>query len=227
MRAIGDAEYVYQHKVDGCSFGDGADSPARAFRDDTGQVVLTAANAGSTYRRVGPTLGSVKSNCTSGPIMGYGNDTSYFKLKDLEWPTAPYSTDGKHVYALVHNEWHGGALHPACKKGSVWVNGITVAISDDGGRHFHHPKDYKIRIPPPWRREYPCNSTVGAQFGSFEPSNIVKHHKDGLYCAFQHIYFVPTQSLISLTLCMLIRRDVQLHLGACRSRLAKPGPYSW
>jgi hypothetical protein len=116
--------------------------------------------------------------------MGCGNSTDYFKIEDTEWPTAPYSTDGTHVYALVHNEWHAPETqNPACTKGGAWVNGITIAVSDDGGRHFKHPADYRVRIPPPWEKEFPCNATVGSQFGSFEPSNIVRNGLDGLYYA--------------------------------------------
>ena len=189
VQAVGSAEFVWQHSVDGCAFGDGADSPARAFRDASGNVVLTAANAGSTYRRVGATLDSVKSACASGPIMGSAGSKDYFKLEDLEWPTAPYAINSTHVYALVHNEWHAPeTLNPACKTGGAWVNGITIAVSVDGGRRFHHPADYRIRIPPRWRQEFPCNATVGSQFGSFEPSNIVRRKEDGLfYATFNYI----------------------------------------
>eukprot|EP01051_Picozoa_sp_SAG22_P018314 SAG22_NODE_3048_length_1984_cov_1.699204_1_plen_520_part_10 len=196
MRAVGSAEYVFRHSVEGCEFGDGADSPARAFRDADGSVVLTSANAGATYRRVGKTLGSVKSECASGPVMGYGNSSDYFKLEDLEWPTAPYSVDGSRVYVLVHNEWH----HPEvidpkqCTPGSAWVNGITIAASSDGGRSFVHPADYRVRIPPPWQPGFPCNQTLCAktgcsQFGSFEPSNIVHNQADDgrYYATFNYI----------------------------------------
>jgi hypothetical protein len=190
IRAVGRAEFVWQHSVDSCGPGDGADSPARAFRDASGRVILTAANAGSTYRRVGTSLDNVKMDCAGGSIMGNGNDTSYTKMQDNEWPNGPYSLDGTRVYTLVHNEWHHPELlNPRCKPGDAWVNGITVAESTDGGRRFSHPADYKVREPPAWSDAFMCgqgNATGGSQFGSFEPTNIVE--KDGyFYAIFDYI----------------------------------------
>ena len=62
-------------------------------------------------------------------------------------------------------------------------------MSTDGGKRFTHPADYRIRVPPTWQKGFPCNQTLGSQFGSFEPSNIVHNTEgDGLfYATFNYI----------------------------------------
>jgi hypothetical protein len=188
VQTLGHAEYVFRHSIEGCSPFDGADSPARAFRDAEGRVILTAATANNTYRSVGPTLGTVKRSCASGPVMETGNHTDYVMLQDMEWPTAPFSTDGTHVYVLIHNEWHHPEImNTVCTPGAAWVNGITMAVSTDGGRKFFHPPDYKVRVPPAWNDAFPCNSSLGVQMGSFEPSNIVARSDGYFYAVFGYM----------------------------------------
>lgn len=182
VETIGNAQYVFQRTVNKCGPNDGADSPARAFHDASGQVVFTAAHEHYTYRSAGSSLDTVQRSCGSGPIMGEGKNPDYNAITDMEWPTAPYSTDGTNVYALVHNEWHRPEiLNPACTPGQAWVNAITLAVSNDGGLHFTHPVDYKIRTPEPWNSSFPCSASLWTQMGSFEPTNIVT--KDGYYYA--------------------------------------------
>ena len=65
------------------------------------------------------------------------------RFDDREWIAAPYTTDGRTVYALVHDEYQGDKHPGRCPSGEYlkcWYNAITLARSTDGGRTFTHAR---------------------------------------------------------------------------------------
>jgi len=107
------------------------------------------------------------------------------RFDDREWITAPYTTDGRTVHALVHNEYQGDKHSGQCSSGvylKCWYNSITLARSTDGGRSFTHaapPRHLVASVP------YRFEPDAGP-FGLFQPSNIVRGAEDGLYYALIH-----------------------------------------
>ena len=104
------------------------------------------------------------------------------RFDDREWITAPYTTDGRTVHALVHNEYQGDKHPGRCPSEEYlkcWYNSITLARSTDGGRTFTHaaPPGHLVASVP-----YRYEADAGP-FGLFQPSNIVRRAEDGFYYA--------------------------------------------
>jgi hypothetical protein len=170
----GPEELVFSSSRDGCEPRDIADAPARAFRDVSGTVHLIASHY-ITRQMTGPDLDHVQRRCT--PIMrsAYDRRPSMFAFK--EWLFAPYTPDGKTVFALIHDEFHGNEIGDECPSGifdRCWYNAVTLARSDDGGASFHHaqapPRHLVAAIP------YRYVPDAG-RTGIFQPSNIVQKGK--------------------------------------------------
>ena len=104
------------------------------------------------------------------------------RFDDREWITAPYTTDGRTVHALVHDEYQGDKHPGRCPSEEYlkcWYNSITLARSTDGGRTFTHaapPRHLVASVP------YRYEPDAGP-FGLFQPSNIVRRPEDGYYYA--------------------------------------------
>jgi hypothetical protein len=176
VRAIGKPEMVYDHASDGCE-DDLPDVPPRAFRDSAGEVQFISSQI-TAYRMSGPTLDNLRApDCK--PIMKSLENPDPSAESYHEWIGAVYTSDGNDVYALVHNEWYPSLVDHHCDPEFDWrfrINSITLAVSPDGGRSFHHPASYKLFRPgSPWKESYSCNGKRDdAVYGPAEPSNIVK-----------------------------------------------------
>jgi hypothetical protein len=179
LALVGDEETVFDHTEDACSPIDITDAPARAFRDADGKVHLIASHY-VTRALVGPSLDTVRHDCRRVMVSDLDGDPARFD--DREWITAPYTTDGRTVHALVHNEYQGHQHPGACPSGEYlkcWYNAITLAQSTDGGRTFTHaapPRHLVATVP------YRYEPDAGP-FGLFQPSNIVRKAGDGYYYA--------------------------------------------
>jgi hypothetical protein len=167
---------LFRWKTQACAAGDIPDLAARAFRDAGGRVHLFA-SGDVTRAMVGPDLDRVRQDCRVVMRSRFSAQPQLFA--DQEWIAAPYTLDGRTVYALVHNEYHGWEHSPAtCVVAfpACWYNAITLARSDDGGLTFRHA------FPPPGNLvaavPYQYQPNV-RPYGVFNPSNIVK--KDGYY----------------------------------------------
>ena len=128
---------MFDYTEDACSPIDIPDAPARAFRDADGQVHLIASHY-VTRAMVGPSLDAVRHDCRRVMVSDLDGDPARFD--DREWITAPYTTDGRTVYALVHNEYQGDKHPGRCPSEEYlkcWYNSITLARSTDGGPHLH------------------------------------------------------------------------------------------
>lgn len=183
LKLDGREETVFNWARDRCEDLDIPDSAARAFRNADGQVVLISPHF-ITRRSVGPDLGRVRHQCDV--VMSSREDANPAMFNDREWLTAPYTLDGRTVYALVHEEYQGNTHPGHCPSLTYmkcWYNAITLAVSQDGGATFRHaappPQDLVASIP------YPYVPDSGFH-GVFQPSNIV-HRDDGYFYSLVHV----------------------------------------
>lgn len=178
LAIAGEPEVVFDWSADRCATTDIPDLPARAFRDDSGQVQLISTHI-ENRRFVGPSLDDLEHPC--GLIFEGAGHADPARFTDAEWIASVYTEDGRTVYGLVHNEYHGWE-HGACDGVDIfqcWYNSITLVVSTDAGASYHRvpdPPGHVVATLP-----YPYAQATGAQ-GLFSPSNIVKD-ADGLYYA--------------------------------------------
>jgi hypothetical protein len=153
------------------------DAPVRAFRDERGRAQLILASR-HTRRMVGPELDALQVEPGFGVILPSHEQSDHATYDNFEWITATFTTDGKTVHALVHNEYHGWEHSPECQsERGCWLNSITLATSSDGGASYEH-------APPPGHRvaTFPFRYAPNTgPMGYFMPSNIVE--RDGSYYA--------------------------------------------
>lgn len=178
LAVAGPEEVVYDWSADRCANTDIPDLPARAFRDDTGQVQLISTHI-ENRRFVGPSLDELDHPC--GIIFEGAGDADPARFTDAEWIAAVYTEDGRTVYGLVHNEFHGWE-HGACDGTDIfqcWYNSITLVVSTDSGSSYQRVPDPPGHVVATLPYEYAQGT--GAQ-GLFSPSNIVKD-AEGFYYA--------------------------------------------
>jgi len=181
LEIVGSEQRVFDWSTQACSASplDIPDAPARAFRDANGRVHLIASHF-ITRAETGPALDSVQHDCRR--VMGSDFDGDPARFSDREWLTAPYTDDGRVVYALVHNEYQGDKHPGRCPSGvyeRCWYNAITLARSGDGGRTFTQkapPQHLVASIPYPYKPD-------AGPIGLFHPSNIVYRDADQHYYA--------------------------------------------
>jgi hypothetical protein len=177
VRITGPAQTVFSWSRDACEPRDIPDAPARAFRDDRGQVHLIASHYVSR-QAVGPNLDQVRHRCAVIMRSVYDRRPQIYSYK--QWIFAPYAIGGKNVIALVHDEYHGNEVPGQCATGDFFrclYNAVTLARSTDGGSTF-------LPARPP-----PAHFVAGVPYrfapdegkaGIFQPSNIV-HKGDYWY----------------------------------------------
>jgi hypothetical protein len=206
IRIAGREQTVFDWNTDRCDDEDIPDEAARAFRDYRGRVHLIASHS-VTRPAVGRSLNEVRHSCRV--IFDSDHDPNPANYNDLEWLTAPYTQDGRKVFALVHEEYHGEGDPRGCPSGEnvrCWLNAITLASSNDGGNSFSH-------APPPGQLvasiPYQYVPDVGP-IGIFSPSNIVRRD-DGYFYSLLNVSPYRDQPG-----------------GACLVRTQNPGdPGSW
>jgi len=180
VQITGAEETVFSWRHDACEPRDIPDLPARAFRNARGDVQLIAPHY-INRRFTGPDLRQLRHPCP--PVMTSGYDPDPAAYNDREWIAAPFSPDGRTVYALVHNEYQGNQHPGRCSSGQYqrcWYNSITLAVSRDGGRTFTDaapPPGHLVASSP-----YPYEPDSGP-YGLFSPSNIVFNKGDDYYYA--------------------------------------------
>ncbi|WP_207483507.1 hypothetical protein [Arenibaculum pallidiluteum] len=169
----GEPETVALWRRDACTRTDVPDTPARAFRDAGGTVHVIASH--STARALtGPSLDEVRPNCAV-IFEGHGQDDPDLH-DDRSWISSVHTLDGRTVFALVSNEFHGQRRRELCPSGqymNCWRNSITAAVSTDGGASFRlaaKPPAHTVAALP-----YPYAGDTGRRTGYFAPTNIVRH----------------------------------------------------
>jgi hypothetical protein len=179
VRVTGTEETVFDWSQSACEAADIPDTPARAFRDASGRVQLIASHY-INRRMIGSDLNHVARDCRV--IMRSDFDPDPATFADREWIHAPYTPDGKKVYALVHDEYQGQTHPGQCPSGEYfpcWYNAVTLAVSTDGGASYGHvtpPGNLVAAIPYPY---VPDSGPAGL----FQTSNIVHNSDDGYYYA--------------------------------------------
>lgn len=157
---------------DACTKQDVPDIAARAFRDADGTVHLVATHK-AARALTGASLDAVQRNCAV-IFEGHGRDDPGLH-DDRSWLSSFHTLDGKTVFALVSNEFHGQRRPALCPSGEYmrcWRNSVTAAVSTDGGQSF------RLAAPPPAHAvatlPYPYAGDVGKRTGYFAPTNIIR-----------------------------------------------------
>jgi hypothetical protein len=134
---------VFVTPQDSCVPNDIPDAMARAFRDDTGTIHLTAAST-EMFQSLGATLDRLQHSCQ--PAHYSANDDNPADFNDQVWLDSFYTFDGKTIAALAHTEYHGWAIKGECnvqggnRYSACEYDSDTYHLSQDGGYHFSTPK---------------------------------------------------------------------------------------
>jgi len=184
LRVVGEEEIVFNWSTDRCEDSDIPDLPARAFRDDSGQVQLIASHEQPVYRLIGPDLNNLANEC-DGVIESHKDpDPAHFNNSEVIGAT--YTEDGKTIYAILHNEWHGEEHPGQCFADGLecWFNSLTLAVSTDSGASYQHPVLPPEHLIATYPEQYVPDS---GPYGIFHPSNIVKGKDGYYYCMVQMV----------------------------------------
>jgi hypothetical protein len=152
-----------------CDGSDVSDAPARAIRLVDGTVQLYATDQVNRVN-TGPDLLHLEHRCAV-VYRGSGKDDPA-DYDDRSWIASPWTPDGRTIWAVVHNEFHGHLRAGLCPTGrymDCWFNALTLAVSHDGGRHFERALSDAIVAALPYR----FNQVGLGHHGYFSPSNIV------------------------------------------------------
>lgn len=192
-------ERVFDWSSQRCEETHVPDTPARAFRDAAGTVRLIATHHANRAFS-GPDLDGLAPSC--GLLLASDRADDPVAFDDLTWLASTWTSDGRTVHALAHQEYLGHLRPGRCTAASYrecWANAVTFARSDDGGIHFRQPAapDHLVATPP-----YPYRGDQGRRVGYFNPSNIVEH--DGFYYV---MVFAEQQGAQERGTCLLRTRD--------------------
>jgi hypothetical protein len=182
IRVVGPEEVVFNWVHDHCELLpsdpkslDIPDLAPKAFRDSTGRIHMFGHNkanvpliATSLDRASHPT-------CRSMFTSRYDGDPSRFS--DSEWLLSPYTLNGKDVFALVHNEYHGWEHIKTCKFSKCVYTAITSAMSTDGGVSFSKIPLPKGLVAAPSIRFSADMNRVGVH----DPTNIFRNPHDNQF----------------------------------------------
>jgi hypothetical protein len=163
-----------------CHILDVPDIPARAYMDYTTETGTIRMIQGSTnfHRMTGTSILNFTRECAvSWNMTGNPNPAMFAANEFLD---STFAFGNGTVIALIHTEYPGnrygnceGPSYPYC-----WTVSIGLAISYDWGNTWNHAR------PPPHHLvaavPYVYNHSLTA-YGWGDPSNIVKHPRDGFY----------------------------------------------
>lgn len=201
----GREQTVFDWGRDACRPAEEPDLPARAFRDYRGRVQLLLSSY-VNFRLLGRSLDRLRRDCR--PVLRSPEDPLPQRFEDREWLASLYTTDGRDVWALVHDEYQGNRHPGRCPQGAYlpcWYNAVTLARSTDGGRSYTQAAAPRQLVAASTRPYEPGAGPSGA----FAPSNIVTG-PDGAHYAFVRV------------------RGAGYQRGACLLRTTRVGsPSSW
>lgn len=169
IRPAGPPEVVFDWSEDACEQTQIPDLPVRAFRDFRGRTQLLLSHF-DNFRMIGASLDRLRVDCRA--VMRSDKSASVRRYSDREWIGSLYTTNGRTVWALIHDEYQGNRHPGRCPSGrylNCWYNAITLARSTDGGRSYRQapPPRHLIAAAP-----YRYRPEIGVA-GVFTPSNIV------------------------------------------------------
>lgn len=161
-----------QNPLPSCDTRDYPDAPARAIRLADGTVQLYATDHDNRVN-VGPDLVHLQHRCAI-VYRGRGNEDPG-AYDDRSWITSLWTSDGRTIWAVVHNEFQGQLRKQLCPTGrymDCWFNALALTVSHDEGRSFQREADNSLIATLPYRYD-----EVGlGHHGYFNPSNIVSRN---------------------------------------------------
>lgn len=152
LTASGAEIVIFDSDVTGCDNHHLPDSPARAFRNDQGKMVLFAPNF-QNRAFVGYGFNSLKPDCDS--RFKAAGKAAPDLLDDRTWLQAIYTRDGRNVYALGSASFmpyrHDMPCKGRTKRTDCWINGLVTLKSSDGGKTFDYLGNppHHAPFPPP------------------------------------------------------------------------------
>ena len=171
VTVTGPTETIFDYTTDRCNDGDFADGPVYAFRDSLGRISLMIP---SIYNRrdIGPDFNHLTHDCTSLFQSAFDPNPAHFSYN--QYLNGTYTENGRDIYALLHDEWHGWEIPGACPAGPgkrrCGVGGITFAVSHNNGDSFTQPAppdNFVATVPP--------RATIDdGRTGLFQPTAPVK-----------------------------------------------------
>jgi hypothetical protein len=177
IRVVGRSERVFDWARNACEPAQIPDLPVRAFRDFRGRTQLLLSDY-ENFRMIGPSLARLRPDCHS--VLRSPENGLPERFEDREWLASVFTTDGRSIWALVHDEYQGNRHPERCPERSYppcWYNAVTLAHSTDGGRTYSHRQTPGQLVAAP-------SSTYQAGVGPsgvFTPSNIVRGPDGALY----------------------------------------------
>jgi hypothetical protein len=150
-------------------------------------------------RFIGPDLNHITRDC--GIIMNSHHNADPSKFDDNEWLSSTYTNDGKTIYGLVHEEFHGWEHPGMCPtqgsfESGCWYNAISLATSKNKGNSYSHatpPSQLVASVP--YTYVPPSAPGTGVPYGVFEPSNTIYNSSDGYYYALLHLEHYQDQQV--------------------------------
>jgi hypothetical protein len=195
----GPEEVVYDWSRDHCEDADIPNLGVHAFRDATGRVQLIIPHY-VNRRMVGPDLSHLTHDCKV--VLGSGDNPDYSAFDHGKWLDAPYTFDGKTIYALVYNEYPGHVYPEKCPSGGylkcLWTY-ETLAVSTDGGESYRPfgPRNGLVAALPD--RYFPDAGSGRGPIGIGYTSGIVRNPKDGFFYTLIGSCVMRTRSLADPT----------------------------
>jgi hypothetical protein len=172
---------AFHWRSQACAPDDVPDLPTRALRDEANQAQLTVAHI-VNRRLIGPDFDHLEHRCA--PVLTSPRDGDPSHFTDREWLASLYSSDGRNVAALLHEEYQGNQHPGRCPSGlymRCWYNSITFAVSRDGGATYQLPSGRLVASSS--RRYVPDAGPSGV----FAPSNLVRNPHDGYFYALAQV----------------------------------------
>ncbi len=169
VRIVGKSETVFDWERDACEPAEAPDLPVRAFRDYRGRTQLLLSRY-VNFRLIGRSLRRLHRDCRA--VLRSPESASPERFEDRDWLASVYTSDGRDVWALIHEEYQGNRHPGRCPGGSYfecWYNSVTLAHSTNGGRSYSHLRTPGQLVAAASR---PYEAGVGPS-GVFTPSNIV------------------------------------------------------
>jgi hypothetical protein len=150
---IGPERVLFDQATAACDQSDLPDAPARAFRNDKGEIVLFAPNF-RNRALVGTELDTLTRDCSVRFAAAGNADPSL--LDDRTWLHAFHTDDGRAIFALASASFIPYRHGMKCEAGDgertdCWLNGIAALRSEDGGATFHYLGNppHQVAFPPP------------------------------------------------------------------------------
>lgn len=160
---------------DGCDGSDIPDTPARAFRDADGKLVVYALHYNNRPLR-GASFETLKIDCRKALASPFNSNPAAYESG--MWVAGTWTKDGSQVEAIVHHEYHADQYKRCAGRSGLacWYNTILAASSKDGGASFLK-HDAPVVAAAPFTQE----TDQTRHRGFFNPSNIFS---DGRYVYF-------------------------------------------